>query len=193
MSKRKLVPPEQARGNAAGSFNTERDDGLANARAQGQAQFNSIGEMVDALGKAREVCAVGTGASDRELNELVEDAEHAIHEDALSVEVRSDWVEPGEFLAQEEGFYRRGLGTQRAKRIKPVEYRILLYTGGPAVQITGELDEHGNPVSARMEVQDWFTPWTEFRPVIANPADSGDIGDGEAVMLAYARCFWFGE
>ena len=58
----------------------EPEDKLASAKAQGQAQFDSIKEMVEALKAAGE-------------NEkTIEDAEQQIHEDALSVEVRSAWA-----------------------------------------------------------------------------------------------------
>lgn len=60
-------------------------------------------------------------------------------------------------------------------------YRILLCTGGPAVQVTGDLDENMEPVSARLESQDWGTPWVEYRK-----AD-------EAILIEFARCFYFGE
>lgn len=73
-----------------------------------------------------------------------EEAEREIHETPLSVEVRSDWHTPG--------------GTATL-----AEYRILLSWGGPASQITGELDENGEPENARFEFQDWGKPWTEAR------------------------------
>ena len=60
-------------------------------------------------------------------------------------------------------------------------YTILLCAGGPAVQITGSLDEHGEPVTARLEYQDWFTPWVE---VDVDPEDTD-------TLLAYARQFSF--
>ncbi|MEQ8849245.1 hypothetical protein [Botrimarina sp.] len=41
-------------------------------------------------------------------------------------------------------------------------YEILLTTGGPAVRIVGELDSYGEAESARLEVQDWGEPWTEY-------------------------------
>ena len=91
-----------------------------------------------------------------------EDAKQRIQEDALSVEVRSDWHATG--------------GDS-----EPTEFKILLSTGGPATQICGELSQ-GEPSRAWLEVQDWGTPWTEYRE------------DGlKAVLLAYARCFYFGE
>lgn len=61
------------------------------------------------------------------------------------------------------------------------EFNILLTTGGPAVRIMGELDEYGEPRRAWLEVQDWFQPWMQYFP-----AD-------QEVLLAYARCFYFGE
>ena len=93
-----------------------------------------------------------------------EDAERRILEDALTVEVRSAWRTP-----QDE----------------PVdtEFRILLCTGGPAVQIRGELNSYGQPCRAWLEYQDWGTPWT---------ARINEPGDEDA-LLEYARCFWFGE
>ena len=88
------------------------------------------------------------------------DAHDRIREDALSVEVRTGWHAPGEAG-------------------KPDEYMILLSTGGPASRIVGDLNEYGAPTTARLEVQDWFKPWTFV-------SDSDEV-------LAYADCFYFGE
>jgi hypothetical protein len=124
--------------------------------------------MVEALNEADEA---RNENSTPETEDAWKDAEQAIHEDHLSVEVRSDWYLP---TAYEE------IG-------KPAEYRILFCTGGPAVQIRGRLSEHGEPETAHLEVQDWFTPWTKFDPrIIGHPCV-------EDVLLAYARCFCFGE
>lgn len=147
-------------------------DKLANAKAQGQAQFDSIREMVEALQEARRTHEYSPEAS-AEAEGVVEDAEQVIHEDALSVEVRSGWYGPGAGEVQ-----------------KPCEYRILLCTGGPAVQIVGDLSEHGEPETAVMQVQDWFLPWTDFVPRIDGKPDRDASQD---IMLAYARCFYFGE
>lgn len=81
----------------------------------------------------------------------------AIEEDPLSIEVRSGWHSLGEEAGDEE-------------------FCILLATGGPAVRIIGELDRD-EPTKARLEVQDWFTPWTEYAE-----AD-------ESVLLDYCRVF----
>jgi hypothetical protein len=89
-----------------------------------------------------------------------DDARTRIEEDALSVEVRSGWVSLGEEMTADE-------------------FCILLTTGGPAVRIRGELDEHAEPYRAWLEVQDWGKPWTQYFP-----AD-------QDTLLAYARCFCF--
>lgn len=151
----------------AGPIPALETDKLANAKEQGQAQFDSIREMVEAL----QVAGEGS-ANEGKAWKAYEDAERAIHEDALSVEVRSGWYSPG----------------SRDADTAPAEYRILLCTGGPAVQIVGELSEHGEPETARMQVQDWFTPWTDFRPTVPD----GEI-EWEETLLTYARCFYFGE
>jgi hypothetical protein len=95
------------------------------------------------------------------------EARERIQEDALSLEVRSDWYSPG---ADADDDAR-----------KPAEFCLLLTTGGPAVRIVGDLDEHGEPSRPRLQVQDWGKPWTEYLD-----ADS-------AVLLAYCQCFYFGE
>lgn len=132
----------------------EKKDELADARSQALAQLESIKEMVEALNAAIE-------ADDDEAREK---AETCIQEDALCVEVRSTW---------------HVLGTTET----PDEFKILLCTGGPAVQIVGDLSEHAEPETARLECQDWFQPWTDV--YIQDE-------DREALMT-YARCFYFGE
>lgn len=151
------------------------EDKLANAKRQGQAQFDSIKEMV---GKVQRLEALtiqhGTawhGKPVREDGVSLEEARRVIEEDALSVQVRSGWHNPGD-----------------SEGAKPEEYEILLCTGGPACRIIGTLDEHGNPDTARLEVADWFQSWTEYRPKV-----SEDDFNSEPVLLEYARCFYFGE
>jgi hypothetical protein len=117
---------------------------------QAQAQFESIKEMVETLRKADE-----SGTEDER-----DEARQTIYEDALSVEVRSDWHAPG------------------SDDNTPSEYRILLCIGGPACQVVGNLSEHGEPETARIEHQDWFTPWMEYR------MDS----EQSAIVVEYARC-----
>lgn len=102
-------------------------------------------------------------------------AQQAIQEDPLSVLVRSGWYTPGEALYMAE---RNSLAGKLA-----VEYEILLCTGGPAVRIRGTLDNDGQPQDARLEYQDWGTPWIEYtfhlplRPT----------------LLAYAQQFYYGD
>lgn len=95
-----------------------------------------------------------------------DDAEQRIQEDALSVEVCAGWYQIDEAGADSK---------------MPVEFQILLSTGGPASRIMGEL-ENGEPCDARLEVQDWGTSWTHYR-------EEG-LSD---VLLTYSRCFYFGE
>jgi hypothetical protein len=127
------------------------EDKLERAKQQGQAQYESIRELVVNLRDERD--------SDR--------SREAICENALSVEVRSGWYVLG-----------RDMGTAE-------EFQILLCWGGPAVRLIGTLNQHGEPESVTMQVQDWFQPWTDFSPAM------GD--DDNDALLAYARCFYFGN
>ena len=84
-----------------------------------------------------------------------DDAQQRIDEDPLSIELGGWWT-PG-------------------SEPEATEYRILLTTGGPAVRIVGEIGQ-----TARLEVQDWFKPWTEF------PCD-------EDVLLEYVGRLYLGD
>lgn len=114
----------------------------------------------------------------QELNELVEaatvdghefksqeEARERIQESPLSVQVRSGWYTPGECGVP-----------------APEEFEVLLSTGGPALRILGELDEHGEPARAWLEYQDWGTSWTHFY-----------VKGGTDDLLAFCQCFYFGE
>lgn len=94
-----------------------------------------------------------------------EEAEERIREDALSVQVRcTEW-------------YSYGATPPAAN-----EFEILIATGGPAARLIGELDD-GTPITAKLQTQDWGTPWTDY--------DS--TREEYAAFLAYASVFYFGE
>jgi hypothetical protein len=126
------------------------------AKQNAAAWLGSIREMIEALGAAEE-------ADD---NKAQDAARQTIEESAVSVEIRDDWKQPG------------AVG-------EPAEYKILLTTGGPALRIIGEMGQYNQPENARLEWQDWFTPWTEYR------APDGLTDD--SVLLAFARQFYFGD
>jgi hypothetical protein len=122
-----------------------------------------------ALDEARAALADWDEENAEELNTLEHEAgeysdadevRERIQEDPLSIEVRSSWVSLGDVLSADE-------------------FRILLCTGGPAVQIVGELDRR-EPVRAWIEYQDWGTPWTQY------------FNADNDTLLAYCREFYFG-
>lgn len=92
--------------------------------------------------------------------ESEEDARERIQEDALSVEVRSDWCNPGE-------------------AVEAAEFRIVLCTGGPHVELIGDLGR-GTPTSVRVLYRDW--------------GDSGELFDFDHdKVLRYCVQFYFGD
>lgn len=125
------------------------------ARNSALATLSAIKEMVDNL----------TAAEKADDDKAREEAERTIHEDPLSVLVRSGWHAPGETPSD---------GAE--------EYELLLATGGPAVRIRGTLGKWSEPETAVMQYQDWFTPWKDLG---ASPEDAD-------TLLRYARCFYFG-
>src|SRR5690606_24208973 len=105
----------------------------AQAHAQAKDQLEIIVELMQRLRAAQD-------AGD----EAAEDAARTeIEELPLEVTVRSGWRRPGEAM-------------------EPEEYQILLTTGGPAVRIVGTLNQWGEPETAKIQFQDWFTPWEEL-------------------------------
>jgi len=155
------------------------------ARVEAKAQLESIVAMVKRMGHCQEcdgtdceltdqeileglnICyEPGMKASDEDREEYHDEdkARQAIEEDPLEVSVRSDWHTPGQ-----DG--------------DATEYMILLSTGGPACRIVGDLNDYGEPESAAIEYQDWFTPWERYGAITENE---------DQALLTYARCFYFG-
>jgi hypothetical protein len=91
-----------------------------------------------------------------------EQARERIQEDALSVEVRSAWASLGSTLEADE-------------------FRIVLCTGGPHVEIRGEIGTYGEPSRAWLQYQDWGTPLTQFFDI------------EQSTLIEYCRQFYFGE
>lgn len=107
----------------------------------------------------------GLGSIDNPNDE--ESIRQEIHESPLSLQVRGGWYQPGDV----------------DKGGSAEEYEILLSTGGPALRIVGELGLWAEPDTARLQWQDWGTPWT----------DHDTTTDEDAALLRYARQFYFGE
>ena len=127
----------------------------------GRRAFESIADMVAKLEAFKKD---DDGQDTDEPDEKTrEEAREEIEQDPLSVQVRSGWYGPGEDPGA------------------PEEFEILLATGGPAVRIIGELDQYGQPTRARLQSQDWGTPWTDY------------LGADRDVLLAYCGVFYFGE
>lgn len=93
--------------------------------------------------------------------ESQEEAQTRIEEDPLSVEIRSDWCTPGEEMTAGE-------------------FRILLCTGGPHVELVGDLDDYQQPSRVRVLFKDW--------------GESGELFDFDReTVLRYCQQFYFGE
>lgn len=128
-------------------------------------------EMPELIEEARAALESWDEENSEELNELEhaagdyksqEEAQEAIQEDALSVEVRSAWHVPGEDNTA-------------------AEFRIVLCTGGPHVEIMGELDQYHQPCRAWIQYQNWSTPMAHFFEV------------EQSTLLTFCSHFYFGE
>lgn len=131
------------------------------AREQAGAQLASIEELVKCLEHAEDCDNTACGA---DCPHDEDEAQEAIRDDPLCVEVRTDW---------------HGVGA--VESAKPTHYRIVLCTGGPAVQVVGTLADDNQPDSAALQYQDWFTPWLDY-PL---------TDEEEQTLITYAEQFSF--
>lgn len=139
---------------------------MTDAKDNARAWMETIQEAVDGL------AMLNSGVDDEIVvtvdGETFTDADtlrQRVDEMPLAVSVRSDWGSP-------------------CDRLEPSEYRILLTTGGPALQVFGMLNSYGEPETARLQYQDWRTPWTDYQ------CETNDLDDP---VLTFARNFYFGE
>lgn len=136
------------------------------AAQQAAAQLASIQEMISAYHSANESTdddTYGKASLDGEM--LTADyVRERIEESPIEIQVRADWHNVGLEMPESE-------------------YNILLCTGGPAVRIVGDLSEYHKPETARLEYQDWGTPWTEYHTT----------KEQEEQLIEFARFFYFGE
>lgn len=124
-----------------------------NGKLQAIAQMACISDMMRRYREAQDI----------EGYTAMEAVEEEIMVDPLEISVRSLWTPLGYPMEADE-------------------FRILLCTGGPAVQIVGDLDEHGCIFGQpNIEYQDWFAPW---RPLTITEDQQKDL-------LAYCQMFNF--
>lgn len=143
-------------------MNNPLKDEHSHAIANAAGWLTEIQAMVCALEIANEQAIDGPDET--------EAAQSRIYEAPLSVLVRGGWYPPG--------------APKDAPDRMPEEYEILLTTGGPALQLTGKLDDNGEPDEwPRLEYQDWGIPWTEFLPAREHR---------EALQI-FARQFYYGD
>lgn len=148
-------------------------DALTAPFTQENTDADEIAEALEALGTLAAFCPdksptdlaleylnENTSKNSRAWNDRVEQAERAIHEDPLSLNVRSCWHELG-------------------GDILDMEFCIELSTGGPAARIIGDLGDHCEPVTARLQVRSWGTEWT----------DVGELSRARALEYASLFCW----
>ena len=137
------------------------------ARSNARGHAETIAEGIAAMHKADENHGepVEFDGNTYKGRDAADEIRQALEQEALSVEVRAGWHTPG-------------------TDAKPDEFNVLLTTGGPALRLLGDLNEYGEPENARLEYQDWFTPWTKYEEATE---------EQETALLEFARLFYFGE
>ena len=133
---------------------TEERERISSAEANAEAWSDEITAAWEAFGfcceegegkylsREAKACLKEHGYDGTNYNEVADLIEETMRESMLSVEIRDGWRCPGDGAS-----------------LDPMEFRILLTTGGPALRVMGELD-NGEPIRCWLEIQDWGTPWT---------------------------------
>ena len=103
----------------------------------------------------------------QEQEEKLEEIRESILNSALSVEFRNGWYS--------DLYHLKGV-------TEPIEFKILLSWGGPALRIIGEIEEN-YAVNPKLQYQDWGTPWIDF-----------EITENQQKALNwFCNCFYFGS
>lgn len=154
---------------------------MSGALEEARAQVESIKRLVSALSvdydrleELRELMFEGEveGFDEEELSQLeaassgsdsLEEAVDAIHSDTLSVEVRSGWGSADSWQAE--------------------EFRIVLSTGGPHIELRGELDNNSEPREVGVFYSDG---WAEGGELLLTSEE-------KEIVLTYCKQFYFGE
>lgn len=126
-------------------------------------------ETIDAAMTALDSLDAGAApqAFDGDTFDNADELRERLEEMPLSVQVRDGWRSPGQ---QHEA--------------EAEEYSILLSTGGPALRIYGMVNGCEEAETARLQYQDWGTPWTDL------DCETNDLSDP---VLAFARLFYLAE
>ena len=135
---------------------------MSDAKNQAKAQVNSIVELIQYLDWDWD------GLADDEIPEDCEyksrdEVEQAIQEKPLSVEVRSGW-------------------TSSYHSFEADEFRIVLCTGGPHVEIRGDIGLHGEP----QDVKVFYADWDEKGEYLLS-------NEEEEAVTEFCQQFYFGE
>lgn len=140
-------------------------ESAGHAHDQAKAQLESVTEMTDRLLHCQEC-----DGTDEDGNDCQEGAKGG-----------DTWNNAEEYHNEDAAQQIINEDALSAEIVK--SYEILLCTGGPAARIVGELNDGGEPTTARLEYQDWGTPWTEYET---------NRFQYESLMK-YVEQFYFGE
>ena len=160
---------------AALTVDYDRLEELRDERAELTREYQSLASNAHATNAERDDAAKNlrewAEANAEELAELEaasggnaseEEAREAIRQDALSVELRSGWARSKE-------------------EFEPEEFRIVLCTGGPHVELVGDLDR-GTPSRIRVLCRGWGTSGEYF-----------PSSEESKALTTYCAQFYFGE
>lgn len=135
------------------------------AKNQAKSQINCICDMMKALKTAQKK---GEAVYEGEMVDE-EGMTKIIRQNALSVQIRSDWQTSG-------------------RPLTPTKFKLLLYASGPTVRIIGGLtecnpaDEYPEPEDPQVQYRDGFTHWMDYKETTPEQA---------RLILEYCRNYHF--
>jgi hypothetical protein len=155
------------------SNHTERNGGLAAARTTldgitaayvAHSWLMNDARMGNDLTPAARSLLRELSRNGEDFDDIAEVIEERCREQSLSVTIRDGWRNPGEAS-------------------EPMEFCILLTTGGPAVRIVGGLGRYNEPESPDLQGQDWFTSWESIETT----------SEEDEALSWFCSLFYYGE
>ena len=136
-------------------------------KKENHALNNAIGHIESMVENFEEISHLNSlNPTTQEQEERIEEITQEVLNSALSLEFRNGWYS--------DLYHLKGV-------TEPIEFKILLSWGGPALRIIGEIEENF-AVNPKLQYQDWGTPWTDL-----------EITENQQKALNwFCNCFYFG-
>ena len=140
---------------------------LSQTKKENHALNNALAHLEEMVKNFEEISHLNSLNTTEEEENRIEEITQEVLNSALSLEFRNGWYS--------DLYHLKGV-------TEPIEFKILLSWGGPALRIIGKIEENF-AVNPKLQFQDWGTPWTDLQIKSENQQDA---------LNWFCNCFYFG-